>query len=108
MAMYLLFNLPGYGNVVFVKHGSYYTVYGNLSEIYVNSSTILRAGSPVGRAGTVESEMGESIFFAVRKNNTNLNPEEWLTKQVIMNISTNGFLYLRFIGGFWSFYHFFI
>ena len=72
--------LPGYGNVVFVKHGSYYTVYGNLSEIYVNSSTILRAGSPVGRAGTVESEMGESIFFAVRKNNTNLNPEEWLTK----------------------------
>ena len=27
-----------------------------------------------------ESEMGESIFFAVRKNNTNLNPEEWLTK----------------------------
>jgi septal ring factor EnvC (AmiA/AmiB activator) len=72
--------LPGYGNVVFVKHGSFYTVYGNLSEIYVNSSTILRAGTPIGKAGTNESEMGESIFFAVRKNNTNLNPEEWLTR----------------------------
>lgn len=72
--------LPGYGNVVFVKHGSFYTVYGNLSEIYVNSSTILRAGTPIGKAGTKESEMGESIFFAVRKNNTNLNPEEWLVQ----------------------------
>ncbi len=71
---------PGYGNAVFVKHGSYFTVYGNLSEINVQNSSILKAGTVIGKSGTESSELGETLFFMVRKNNTNLNPEDWLTK----------------------------
>lgn len=69
---------PGYGNAVFVKHGSYFTVYGNLSQINVQNSSILKAGQIVGLSGTQDSELGETVFFMVRKNNTDLNPEEWL------------------------------
>ncbi len=71
---------PGYGNTVFVKHGSYFTVYGNLSQVNVQNSSILRAGQIVGLSGTESSELGETVFFMVRKNNTDLNPEEWLER----------------------------
>lgn len=69
---------PGFGNVVFVKHGSYFTVYGNLSQINVQNSSILRAGTVLGLSGTESSELGETLFFMVRKNNTDLNPQDWL------------------------------
>ena len=68
----------GYGNLVFVKHGSYYTVYGNLSEFYVQKGSVLKAGQVIGKSGTSESQMGELLFFVVRKNTTYLNPEDWL------------------------------
>ena len=69
---------PGFGNVVFVKHGSYFTVYGNLSQINVQNSSVLTAGTVIGKSGTEASELGETLFFMVRKNNTDLNPEDWL------------------------------
>lgn len=69
---------PGFGNVVFVKHGSYFTVYGNLSQINIQNSSILKAGTVVGLSGTESSELGETLFFMVRKNNTDLNPQDWL------------------------------
>ncbi len=72
---------PGYGNAVFVKHGSYFTVYGNLSQISVQNSSIIKAGQRVGLSGTQDSELGETVFFMVRKNNTDLNPEEWLSRK---------------------------
>ncbi|MCG8371888.1 MAG: peptidoglycan DD-metalloendopeptidase family protein [Balneolales bacterium] len=70
--------MNGYGNVVFVSHGSYRTAYGNLSQINVQKNSILKAGQIIGLSGTQSSELGESLFFMVRKNSTNLNPEEWL------------------------------
>jgi murein hydrolase activator len=72
--------MPGFGDVVFVKHGTYYTAYGNLSQINVRESSILTAGQVIGRSGINSSELGESLFFMVRKNTTNLNPEDWLER----------------------------
>lgn len=72
--------LPGYGDVVFVKHGSYYTAYGNLSNYTVEVGTILKKGDPLGLSGTRGSELGEVIFFLIRRGNENLNPENWLSR----------------------------
>jgi septal ring factor EnvC (AmiA/AmiB activator) len=72
--------MPSIGNVVFVKHGSYFTAYGNLSKINIQNSSIVQAGQVIGESGTENSELGEVIFFMVRKNSTFLNPEEWLSK----------------------------
>ncbi|MGD8427903.1 MAG: peptidoglycan DD-metalloendopeptidase family protein, partial [Balneolaceae bacterium] len=70
--------IPGYGDVVVVKHGRFFTAYGNLSEIDVRKSEILQQGDIIGLAGDADSTRGESLFFLVRENNKNLDPENWL------------------------------
>jgi septal ring factor EnvC (AmiA/AmiB activator) len=69
---------PGYGDVVLVKHGRFITAYGNLSEISVRDGSILQQGDPIGLSGDQNSTNGESVFFLVRENNQNLDPEDWL------------------------------
>lgn len=73
--------LPGYGDVVFVKHGSYYTAYGNLSSIDVEVGTVLRQGDVIGLSGTTQSELGEVVFFLVRDGDEFVNPEIWLASK---------------------------
>ena len=72
--------MMGYGNVVVVKHGSYYTAYGNLSEITVDVGTVLQQGDKVGSSGVASSELGEVLFFAVRDGTEFVNPESWLSR----------------------------
>ena len=72
---------PGYGDVVLVKHGRFITAYGNLSQVSVRDGTILDQGEQVGLAGDQDSTKGESVFFLVREDNKNLDPENWLRKK---------------------------
>ena len=73
-------SLPGFGTVVFVKHGRYITAYGNLSEIRVRRNTYLRAGDVIGLSGDDNSLKGRALFFMVREGNQNLDPEQWITR----------------------------
>jgi len=70
--------VPGYGDVVFVKHGQFITAYGNLSQIMVRKSQILKKGDVIGLSGDSNSPKGETLFFLIRKKNKNLDPENWL------------------------------
>lgn len=74
---------PGYGDVVLVKHGRFITAYGNLSQIRVRKSDILEQGDVVGLSGDSDSAKGESLFFLIRENNDNLNPENWLQRDPV-------------------------
>ncbi len=73
--------IPGFGNCVFVKHGKYITVYGNMSEITVGRNRFVRAGEVIGRSGDEDSLRGTSLFFMIRDQNTNLDPEVWITSR---------------------------
>lgn len=75
--------IPGYGNVIVVKHGRFITAYGNLSQIMVRKSEILDQGDILGLSGTSESPKGESLFFLIRENNNNLDPEKWLQMETV-------------------------
>lgn len=75
--------IPGYGDVVVVKHGRYFTAYGNLSEIHVRKNQVLQQGDMVGLSGNEYSVKGESLFFLVRENNNNMNPENWLRSDAV-------------------------
>lgn len=75
--------IPGYGDVVVVKHGRFITAYGNLSQIMVRKSEILEQGDVIGLAGDSDSPKGESLFFLVRENNENLDPEHWLRMEPV-------------------------
>jgi septal ring factor EnvC (AmiA/AmiB activator) len=75
--------IRGYGDVIVVKHGRYMTAYGNLSEILVRKNQVLQKGDIIGLSGDQNSVMGESLFFLIRENNNNLDPEKWLTSKPI-------------------------
>lgn len=75
--------VPSFGDVVFVKHGRFYTAYGNLSEIMVRQNQILDEGDVVGLAGDENSTKGESLFFLIRENTQSLDPVNWLQSETI-------------------------
>ncbi|MDZ7848036.1 MAG: peptidoglycan DD-metalloendopeptidase family protein [Owenweeksia sp.] len=43
------FRIPGEGFVVFVKHGNYFTIYKNLSELFVKSGDQVKAPQELGK-----------------------------------------------------------
>lgn len=73
-------SLPGFGICIFVNHGRYITVYGNLSEVRTRRSTLLKAGDVIGLSGDDNSLKGQALFFMVREGENNLDPEQWITK----------------------------
>ena len=66
--------VPGYRNMVLVRHGNYYTVYSNLETVSVNSGTELRAGQSLGQ---ISKQAGE-LHFEVWRQKERLNPEGWI------------------------------
>lgn len=73
--------IPGFGNCVFVKHGRYITVYGNMSEISVSGNSLVNKGDVIGRSGDENSLRGPLLFFMIRDQNINLDPEIWITSR---------------------------
>ena len=73
--------ISGFGNCVFVKHGRYITVYGNMSNITVNRNTHVQKGEVIGRSGDENSLKGASLFFMIRDRNNNLDPEIWISSR---------------------------
>lgn len=73
--------ISGFGNCVFLKHGRYITVYGNLSDISVSRNSYVHQGDIIGRSGDEDSLKGAALFFMIRDQNTNLDPEIWITSR---------------------------
>ena len=75
-----IFILPGYANIVMVRHGEYISLYANLASVYVTKGQDVEAGQPLGRILTgSEEEGGATTFhFELRKERNKLNPLEWV------------------------------
>ena len=73
-----VFSVEGnYG--ITVRHGNYYTIYGNLSSVSVAKNTMVKAGQAIGRAANSDTEDGRGqVEFMVMKELKYLNPESWL------------------------------
>ncbi|MEL7247828.1 MAG: peptidoglycan DD-metalloendopeptidase family protein [Bacteroidota bacterium] len=66
--------VPGYRNMVLVRHGDFYTVYSNLETVSVGSGSELSAGQSIGR---ISKQAGE-LHFEVWRQKERLNPEQWI------------------------------
>ena len=73
---------PDFGQVVLVKHGSYYTAYGNLSSIYARKNQVVRQGDVIGLSGDEDNLRGEVLFFLVREGSEFVDPERWLQESI--------------------------
>ena len=76
--------LRNYGNTIIVSHGSgYFTVYANVEQISVKENDYILANTQIGIVGKSENpSISNSYFlhFEIRKDETILNPEQWIKK----------------------------
>lgn len=70
-----IYKAQGFGNVVMLRHGDYYTVYANLAHISVKQGQKLRQGQTIGKVASIKSP---TLHFEVWKQRRHLNPVEWL------------------------------
>ncbi len=66
--------------VVFIKHGKYFTVYSNLSSANVQRGQTIKTGQVVGRAGANDDGQGQ-VDLIIMKESNNVNPEQWLRRK---------------------------
>ncbi len=74
-----VYKVAGYGTVVIVNHGDYYTVYGNLASANVTVGTQVGGGHKLGTAGIDPDDSRHgSVHFEVWKGREKQNPSSWL------------------------------
>lgn len=66
--------------VVFIKHGKYFSVYSNLASANVQRGQTVKTGQVVGRAAANDDGQGE-VDLIIMKESNNVNPEQWLRKK---------------------------
>ncbi len=69
--------VPGYNHMVIVRHGNYYSVYSNLSDVYVKQGSKLSGQQTIGKI-TADENGDAELHFELWKDKTKLNPESWL------------------------------
>jgi len=72
--------IPGGNNTVFIKHGNYLSIYGNLKEVYVKPGEKVNTKQIIGKVATDVNGKTE-LKFRIYKNMTKLNPANWLYKK---------------------------
>lgn len=72
---------PTFQWAVIVKHGGYFTVYSNLSEVLVKKGDDITTRQEVGRIYTDASEGKTEVHLEVWKGNEKLNPAKWIYKK---------------------------
>jgi septal ring factor EnvC (AmiA/AmiB activator) len=72
--------LPGGKNAVLMQHGSYFTMYSNLSRVYVSKGDELEIQEDIGKIKTDENGKTE-LHFEIWKGNSKQNPSLWISKK---------------------------
>lgn len=70
--------LDGFNTIVVVRHGSYLTVYVNLTDVGVKTGQRLKAGQIIGTVATDADGRHATLQFGLRRERTELNPLQWV------------------------------
>lgn len=72
-------HIPGFRNIVVVKHGNYVTVYANLETVAVEAGQSVRQGQTLGTVGADFDDPAHGlIHFEVWEGQSRLNPSSWI------------------------------
>lgn len=75
-----VFSFQGMGNGILIRHGNYYTSYGNLASVSVKTGDQVSLNQVIGRLAASSDSDDCVLNFTVWKETDNLNPENWLRK----------------------------
>ncbi len=74
--------IPGGNWAVIIRHGNYLTVYSNLNEVFVKAGQKVGIKEEIGTVFTDGNDDNKTILkFQIWRENTKLNPEDWLIRQ---------------------------
>jgi len=71
-----VFDVEGTSAIV-LKHGKYFSSYGNLSSVSVSKGQKVNAGQVIGKAASNNDGNGE-LEFLLMQESRNVNPEPWI------------------------------
>lgn len=72
--------IPGLNNCVMVRHGSYITLYANLSSVAVKTGDKVSLNQRIGNISRSPNNDDNFLHFEIWKETSNLNPEQWLRR----------------------------
>ena len=73
-----VFPVPGYNLCVIVRHGNYYTFYGNIKDIKVKQGDKVKTGQVLGKVYADADTNSSQLHFQLWQGTQKLNPETWL------------------------------
>lgn len=73
----VLFN-PGFQAAIIVKHGKYFTVYGNIKEALVKTGDKVKTGQKIGIVYTDETQNKTEVHLEIWNGVTKMNPSYWV------------------------------
>jgi murein DD-endopeptidase MepM/ murein hydrolase activator NlpD len=81
-------SLPGYGNVVILRHaGGYATVYGHNHSNHASEGETVRRGQFIATVGRTGRTTGSNLHFEIRKDDVPQNPLAYLPEEAPRAIS---------------------
>lgn len=69
---------PGFNTCIIIRHGGYYTFYGNIQNVYVKQGDKVTTGQTLGKVFTDPETNIAQIHFQLWNGTTKQNPEPWL------------------------------
>lgn len=73
--------VPGYQNMLIIRHGDYYTVYSNLDILYVDKGDTIKFNQKIGVTAVHQQSNISELHFEVWRDKVRLNPADWLRKK---------------------------
>lgn len=71
--------IPGFENMIIIRHGNYYTVYSRIKEVTVSKGQKVKRGQTLGRVGP-DAEGNTEFHFELWKEKSKLDPESWFNR----------------------------
>lgn len=71
---------PGFNNCIIIRHGGYYTFYGNIQNVSVKQGQAVDTGQNLGSIYTDTDTGSSQLHFQLWQGTTKLNPEPWLNQ----------------------------
>lgn len=72
--------IPGKNKIVLIKHGNFFTVYANLSNVIVQPGQKIKTKQIIGTASTDPDEDKTFVELQIWNGNIKMNPELWISK----------------------------
>lgn len=72
--------IPGYGNLVLIKHSSnWITAYAHLNKVLIEKGEKVKKGEKIGLVGTTGNVSKPQLHFEIRKGKNAVNPLKYLS-----------------------------